>query len=166
MHPLTQLKPLSDIFCVETPLLSLHHKIKDGILTYKYNGKIIKEEFPFANWKLLGVVTGSEVGFDAANIVEPFIDPIEFNKGTEKEFKAYKAYDGEKLFYKDSNDSLRSLLSANGVYFENPDPRPNVEDDKFDHADWEEWFDSEIEYWNKINDKLIKGKLVVLKLLK
>jgi hypothetical protein len=126
----------------------------DTYLNIYHTGNVI---MPEGKYKIVGEVTKDNIGFD----VEPYVD--KYNNG------AYRDYKDNYPFYPDFNtpnicltneESFYSLLAANGLYFENP-------------LDWEKkaylfkgsensWGQNDLDRWQSFEDKLIKGKLLIL----
>jgi hypothetical protein len=145
---ITQLSP-TNLIAVEVPINSGFFMKDKNPNVINYDPDVNTEEggWEFINlsfkFNVLGEVTKDKIGFD----VKPYSD--KYNTGFYREHK-------EKSFY--------YLLAANGLYFENPEgelyPYRFAESDgTLQTLDWHR------NKWKEFEDKLIKGKLLILEKL-
>jgi hypothetical protein len=127
---------------------------------------------------ILGEVTKDEIGFD----VEPYIVLDEINAGRKLYLIFGKYYNEPRhervLSTTDKKEVFKSLLVANGLYFENPLSEPNLSSYEFKGTSVGftgtifpnngydiEGFNAEYKKWQSFEDKRIKGKLLILEKL-
>lgn len=120
--------------------------------TYTINLMLSKIEDK--TYKTAGIATKDEIYFD----VEPYVERI-----TVEHYRNYL----DNSFYLDrsctsKDESFRSLLNANYLYFENPFPKPKpmtiyTDDDIV--FDWDQLI---VKEYQEMEQKVIKGKLLIL----
>jgi hypothetical protein len=107
-------------------------------------------------FKILGTATKDEISFD----VEPYVDKTEFTSlfdGSQKiNYKNY-FYPNYPALHK--YDSFDSLLKANELYFENLFGLKPINDD-YPGSLYD--FKDALDIWNEAEQKVIKGKLLIL----
>lgn len=151
---ITELKPTNLIAVEVAPDASKYELERANIsvdLLYSTNlniwqqGSVILKQ---GNYKILGEVTKDKIGFDVEKLGEVPLSSKEANE------------------LLNSNDKINfwKLLAANGLYFENPEgesyPYRFAESDgTLQTLDWHR------NKWKEFEDKLIKGKLLILEKL-
>ena len=107
------------------------HK-KDQI-TYEYGFfqiGMMPVDVDLRDYTILGLCTKDEVGFDAA----PHVRCISANLDLWENYKTDSQY--FEYLAKSTSESLRSLLSANGLYWELPEKYKDGEPSKLNHDVW------------------------------
>jgi len=101
------------------------------------------------DFEILGEFTDTEFSFDVELPNKKFVRRT-----------VYKDFNNpESGFFDTNEESFRSLLQSNGIFFENPlGKTPNILRDSENS-----WTSEKYKEWQSYESKLIKGKLIILK---
>lgn len=109
------------------------------------------EILPEGNYKILGEATKDKIGFD----VEPYVE----NNGLGC-YDNYKGVPDNRYTCLSKEESLYSLLEANGLYFVNPiDYKPSLISEGTGTMTTQDW---QRNTWERFEADLVKGKLLIL----
>lgn len=150
-----QLHP-TELYAIEVPKDAKLIKIVRSKLKYfTHKTGHIKVELPNSDLEILGEVTAGEISFDVE---------IHLNKDEEtNSFPFFENREGKNAICFDKEKSFRSLLSANGLYFENKIRKPKADDYDYYEYYLTNLFEQDFSRWAEFENNLIKGKLIILK---
>lgn len=158
-----ELKPLppTSLYCIDVPEDAENIEEHGNYITY-HTGMgtedydILRYSFD-EDYEVVGEVTKEEILFDC----EPHIDS--WNSVSNDGTKVYENYAKGIPKCRSADKSFRSLLTSNGILFENPIERPELKDYSIgqDCYNWEKMAEDTSKF-ESFEDKLITGKLLIL----
>lgn len=167
------LKPIEGLFAIEVPMDTCKFRLwSENYLTYQLQ---IKNKYSVVDryfnvgffFRVIGTITKDSISFDCCPLVETDID-ISSNKRHElvKE-TMFKDYEDD-MFSTiiTSEQSFRSILSANGIFLSNTlgEKEPEFIDNKEDGDELEDWAFSVLR-WKQAQAKVL-DKVVIIKQVK
>lgn len=147
------------LIAVEVPGEAYNVKIikalRNAICRVAYNSSDLSfgwVDIPWGKWRIIGTVTADTIDFDC----EPYVD----YSGKEGNIKYYKLHGTDK-FTKNVSESFRSFLNSKDARWVNPYHKPQNCGCYGPCGNPCKWAD-----WMEVEQSLIKGKGVVLKMIK
>jgi len=123
-------------------------------------------KLPSSDFKILGEVTKDKINFPTAEFLRKVIEKQkDFYKGEiiDIEDVTYYNYQNKKFDIEHQSDGFRSLLQSKEIYFENTIEKPKIKT----ISDRDSVSDNMLKFqqWQESENKVIKGKLIILEKL-
>ena len=162
---------LPNLYVVKVELTADDFNVIENNLLYDPNPNnmniIYKTSIIGFDFEILGYVTKDEISFDASELVESTEIDVEQYDGIMVALPRYKDYEEDKFHLFTSDESFRSALDKNKIFFINHLKFPSTIDHEFYDEPYDgtgfyqELYSSAMDRWQTAEDNLAQ-KLVVL----